>query len=320
MASNYWEQGTLKRPHGAAPAPADGRPSAAPASRQRRSSAAAAATPVRPARPPRTSEATGPLAPKPGPQGPLLRRPGRLRPGDALPHRGREHRLQRLQRSHQLRAGQRKIIPDLAESWETPDATTYTFKLRKGVKWHKGFGDFTAAGRRLLLQPDHGPGDGLHLPRRVQQRRLGHGAGRLHGRDQAQGPGRELPAPGGELPPGPGRQPQGDREVRAPTTSSTPSAPGPSSSRASRRRSRSCSRATRSTSRARRRWRRSTSASSRTTTPRPSRSRTARSTWRCASAMNEPLQRVMNDEQLHDEHSASATRSALTIFNMTTST
>ncbi len=31
-----------------------------------------------------------------------------------------------------------KIVPDLAESWETPNPTTYVFKLRKGVKWHNG--------------------------------------------------------------------------------------------------------------------------------------------------------------------------------------
>lgn len=29
-----------------------------------------------------------------------------------------------------------EIEPDLAEKWEIPDAATYTFNLRKGVKWH----------------------------------------------------------------------------------------------------------------------------------------------------------------------------------------
>ncbi len=31
-----------------------------------------------------------------------------------------------------------KIVPDLAESWEVPDPTTYVFKLRKGIRFHDG--------------------------------------------------------------------------------------------------------------------------------------------------------------------------------------
>lgn len=37
-----------------------------------------------------------------------------------------------------------KIIPSLAEKWETPDPKTYLFTLRKGVKYHDGT-DFDAA-------------------------------------------------------------------------------------------------------------------------------------------------------------------------------
>src|SRR5271163_4115751 len=33
---------------------------------------------------------------------------------------------------------QMNVIPDLAETWETPDPLTYVFHLRKGVKFHDG--------------------------------------------------------------------------------------------------------------------------------------------------------------------------------------
>ncbi len=38
-----------------------------------------------------------------------------------------------------------KIVPDLAESWEHKGYKTWSFKLRRGVKWQKGYGEFTAA-------------------------------------------------------------------------------------------------------------------------------------------------------------------------------
>lgn len=38
-----------------------------------------------------------------------------------------------------------KIIPDLAESWDTKDNITWVFKLRRGVKWQKNYGELTSA-------------------------------------------------------------------------------------------------------------------------------------------------------------------------------
>ncbi|MBW4084948.1 ABC transporter substrate-binding protein [Paenibacillus sp. S150] len=38
-----------------------------------------------------------------------------------------------------------EIIPDLAESWTTEDNKTWNFKLREGVQWQQGYGEFTSA-------------------------------------------------------------------------------------------------------------------------------------------------------------------------------
>ena len=38
-----------------------------------------------------------------------------------------------------------EIVPDLAKAWDvSSDGTAYTFTLRDGVKWHKGYGELTA--------------------------------------------------------------------------------------------------------------------------------------------------------------------------------
>lgn len=44
-----------------------------------------------------------------------------------------------------------EIVPDLAESWTTPDPTTYIFRLRRGVKFHDG-SDFTARDVKASLE------------------------------------------------------------------------------------------------------------------------------------------------------------------------
>src|SRR5262245_1288087 len=50
-------------------------------------------------------------------------------------------------------------IPELAEKWErSPDARTWTITLRKGVKFHEHWGEFTARDVRhsvfLIAQPE----------------------------------------------------------------------------------------------------------------------------------------------------------------------
>ncbi len=54
-----------------------------------------------------------------------------------------------------------EVDPDLAESWTlSPEGTIWTFKLRKGVQFHKGFGEMTAEDVKFSFerQIKRGPG------------------------------------------------------------------------------------------------------------------------------------------------------------------
>ncbi len=46
-----------------------------------------------------------------------------------------------------------EVEPDLAESWSlSPEGTIWTFKLKKGVQFHKGFGELTAEDVKFSLE------------------------------------------------------------------------------------------------------------------------------------------------------------------------
>jgi peptide/nickel transport system substrate-binding protein len=60
-----------------------------------------------------------------------------------------------------------EIVGDLAESWEvSQDGLTYTFKLRKGVKWHDGT-DFTAADIKATYERIVNPPPGITSARKA---------------------------------------------------------------------------------------------------------------------------------------------------------
>lgn len=57
-----------------------------------------------------------------------------------------------------LEPGTSNIIPDLATSWEiSDDGLTYTFHLRQGVQWHRGFGEVTSEDVKWTYERMIGP-------------------------------------------------------------------------------------------------------------------------------------------------------------------
>lgn len=57
-----------------------------------------------------------------------------------------------------LEPGTSNIIPDLATSWEiSNDGLTYTFHLRQGVQWHRGFGEVTSEDVKWTYERMLGP-------------------------------------------------------------------------------------------------------------------------------------------------------------------
>ena len=72
-----------------------------------------------------------------------------------------------------------KIIPALAESWETPEPTRWRFHLRKGVKFHNG-DPFTADD--VLFSADRVRNKSSNMQTRLAARRQGRQGRRLHGR------------------------------------------------------------------------------------------------------------------------------------------
>lgn len=72
-----------------------------------------------------------------------------------------------------MKSGSTDFEPDLAESWEvSDDGLVYTFHLRRGVQWHKGYGEFTAHDVKYSLErtanPETGSAHGANLRNEVE--------------------------------------------------------------------------------------------------------------------------------------------------------
>ena len=78
-----------------------------------------------------------------------------------------------------------KIIPSLAESWQTPDPKTYIFKLRQGVKYHDGT-DFNADSVKWNIERYLTDKTSRRGPE-ISSIQIGRGDGPVHSEVQPQG-------------------------------------------------------------------------------------------------------------------------------------
>ena len=160
-----------------------------------------------------------------------------------------------------------EVEPDLAESWTlSPDGTIWTFKLKKGVQFHKGFGEMTAEDVKFSFERQINKTPGTRYGVNLDVDQVDRGRRPLHRADRAEGLRRDLPAAHGGLPAGLHRLQEGGRRTTR-SSSGTPSAPAPSTSSATRRARRSSSRPSTSSSAAGRRSTRSTGSTCRRTPP-----------------------------------------------------
>jgi peptide/nickel transport system substrate-binding protein len=139
----------------AAPAPAPAAPAAKPAAPPAAPAAAPAASPAAAAKP------TGAAAPAPAPSGELVVALQTYRTIDPATTTsiGDWVKMQALFNGLlRYKPGTVELEPDLAESWDiSTDGKEYVFKLKKGIEFHKGFGEFTAEDVKFSIDRQRDP-------------------------------------------------------------------------------------------------------------------------------------------------------------------
>ena len=80
-----------------------------------------------------------------------------------------------------------EVEPDLAESWTlSPDGTVWTFKLKKGVQFHKGYGELTAEDVKFSFERQMKRDPGHAVRREPRGHQVHRGRRPLHAADRPQ--------------------------------------------------------------------------------------------------------------------------------------